>query len=190
MTRSLPTRLLHLLIAAAVIHQLVISLFMRGPGSPGQGYDLDFELHEFIGLASLGLLLIFWLWTVVRQREAGFFVLIPWFSSVRRQAVMQDVRLHLRAIGNRQFPHLADLSPFINAVHGLGLVLATTMAATGAIIYVLMGVDGTVNGPGAGALVAHRALANLVWAYLVGHASMALLHQAKGHAVLQRMFAV
>jgi cytochrome b561 len=37
-------------------------------------------------------------------------------------------------------------------------------------------------------LQAHRILANLMWAYVVGHAGMAVLHQVCGHRVLQRIF--
>jgi cytochrome b561 len=31
-------------------------------------------------------------------------------------------------------------------------------------------------------------MANLMWAYVVGHAGLAVLHQWMGHRVLQRMF--
>ncbi len=34
----------------------------------------------------------------------------------------------------------------------------------------------------------HQAEANLMWAYLVGHAAMALLHHFLGEATLRRMF--
>ena len=34
----------------------------------------------------------------------------------------------------------------------------------------------------------HKLAGNLMWAYLIGHASMALLHQALGDKVFSRMF--
>jgi cytochrome b561 len=188
MKRSLLTRLLHLLLAAAIIHQLAVSLVMQMPNPSGRRGTLGFEFHEIVGLLSLGVLAIFWVWTLVRRREHGFTVLVPWFSSVRRKAAMEDLSLYLGAIRKRVFPQPPDESPFARAVHGLGLLVATSMAATGAVVYVLMEANGKVTGLGAVALDAHRALANLMWAYLIAHASIALLHQMKGHSVLQRIF--
>jgi cytochrome b561 len=188
MKRSLATRLLHLLMAAAIIHQLVVSLFMQMPRPSRRSGDLAFDLHEIIGLASLGILLLFWVWTVIRRYEHGFSDLVPWFSSVRRKAAIEDLGLHLAAIRKGKFSQPAAASPFVSAVHGLGLLVATAMAASGTVVYVLVEANGAVTGLGAAALDAHRVLANLMWAYLIAHASMALLHQMKGHNVLQRMF--
>jgi cytochrome b561 len=55
------------------------------------------------------------------------------------------------------------------------------MAATGAWLY-------TQKVPGGIVLQVHRAFANLMWAFVIAHAGVALLHQVMGHAVLQRMF--
>jgi cytochrome b561 len=59
--RALPTRLLHLLLAAAIVHQLAINLLMQKP-EPGRPEKLGFELHQGVGLASAGILVIFWHW--------------------------------------------------------------------------------------------------------------------------------
>lgn len=66
-------------------------------------------------------------------------------------------------------------------MHGLGLLTALAMAATGAWLY-------TQSVPAGLVLQAHKLLSNLVWAYVVGHAGLAVLHQATGHRVLQRIF--
>jgi cytochrome b561 len=34
----------------------------------------------------------------------------------------------------------------------------------------------------------HGALANVMWAYLIGHAAMALLHQLLGEGILRKMW--
>ncbi|MBV8663819.1 MAG: cytochrome b/b6 domain-containing protein, partial [Hyphomicrobiales bacterium] len=34
----------------------------------------------------------------------------------------------------------------------------------------------------------HRLAANLMWAYVIGHASVAVLHQALGDDIFSRMF--
>ena len=41
--------------------------------------------------------------------------------------------------------------------------------------------------PGGLVLQIHKVLANLMWAYVIAHAGIALLHQAQGHDVLRRM---
>jgi cytochrome b561 len=80
--RSLPTRLLHGLLAAAIVYQLVGSLVMNAP-KPGMPANLAFELHESVGLATVGLLAAFWLRTLVRRRGAG---LRRSFRGFRRRA--------------------------------------------------------------------------------------------------------
>jgi cytochrome b561 len=65
MKPSLPTRLLHFLVVAATIRQLVISLFMQMPSSSGRSGSLAFAFHQIVGLVSLDILLFFWVWTTV-----------------------------------------------------------------------------------------------------------------------------
>lgn len=190
MTRSLAARLLHLLLAAAIVHQLVVSLFMQKPEPPGRPGNLGFELHESVGLASVGILVIFWLWTLLRRRQHGVPALVPWFSATRRRAVAADLAWHWAALKKGALPPPPEETPLASAVHGLGLLVATAMAASGAIVYATMGPDGALSGFGSGALSAHSLLANLTWAYLVGHASLAVLHQMKGHDTLKRMFSL
>jgi len=55
------------------------------------------------------------------------------------------------------------------------------MAVTGAV----MAVGGV---PGGTVLQIHKLLANLMWAYLIAHAGIAIMHQVQGRQVLQRMF--
>ena len=68
-----------------------------------------------------------------------------------------------------------------SAVHGLGLLTALAMGATGAWLY-------TLSVPTSLVLELQEAVANLVWAYVVSHAGLAVLHQASGHPALKRMF--
>ncbi len=71
-----------------------------------------------------------------------------------------------------------------SAVHGLGLVIASAMAASGASYFLLF--EGTSLG--SRVLGIHKFLANFMWAYLIGHASMAALHAMLGDDVFARMF--
>lgn len=69
-------------------------------------------------------------------------------------------------------PEHGPEAPLASAIHGLGLCLVTVIAGTGAF-YLLSG----ANSPEASGWImcAHTSLGNLVWAYLIGHAAMAVL---------------
>lgn len=179
MRRSLTTRLLHMLLALAILHQLLISLVMFGPRKGGLGW----QAHEVVGVAALAILTGFWLWTLLRRRETRPTQLFPWLSRSGRAALKADAADHLAALRRLRLPHGQD-SPIASAVHGLGLLLATAMALTGAAYFL----EGLV--PQAliwAAIFAHTTLANLMWAYLIGHAGLAVLHEITGQRVLRRM---
>ena len=128
MPRSLPTRLLHMLVALAVIHQLVVGALMRGPRHGG----LLWQAHQAVGIASLAILLAFWGWTLLRRGETRLFRLFPWLSARGRAGLAADLAAHLRALRRFRLPHGED-SPIASATHGLGLLAATAMAATGGL---------------------------------------------------------
>ncbi len=178
--RSLPTRLLHLALLTAVLWQLTASGLVERPriGRPG---NLFYRIHEVVGLTALGVVLAFWLWSAIRRREPHIAALFPWYSPPRVLAVIADLKAHLAQLREWRLPAAAAEMPLASAVHGLGLLTASAMAASGAWLY-------TENVPGGIVLQIHRALANLMWTYVIAHAGLAVLHQVMGHAVLQRMF--
>ncbi len=188
MKSSLTTRILHTALAVAIVHQLVVSWFMERPKPGGSPENLAFELHETVGLITLGLLALFWLWTMVRRREEGLSDLFPWFSKERRNRVFADIGTYRDSVVQRRLPSPEAATPLASAIHGLGLLVATAMAVTGAIVYAVMGADGSLSGNGRLVLELHEILSNLMWAYLIGHAGIAILHDVTGHRVLGRMF--
>jgi cytochrome b561 len=166
-----------------VIHQLVGSVFVERP-LPGEAPDRPYVLHQWVGMAGFGLVLAFWLWTLLRdRRETRLSQLVPWFSSARRRAVLRAVAATLRGLASGQAAS-EETHALASAVHGLGLATVTFMALTGASWLLLF------EGTPLGGLVLglHGLVANLMWAYLVGHAGVAVLHQALGSDVLSRMF--
>ena len=85
--RSYLTRLLHLAILMVVIHQLLTSTVMERP-MPGDDPELPYSLHTWIGTGGLFVLMLFWLWTLVRDRaEIRLSQLVPWFSPRRLQSI-------------------------------------------------------------------------------------------------------
>ncbi len=179
-TRSRLTRLLHLLLAIAIVIQLSLSLGMEPPerGVPG---DQLFELHEKTGLATLGLLAAFWIWSMLRTGETRLSVLLPWFSRERRREFFNDLGAHLRTLRTGTVL-LTEEKPFASGVHGLGLLIASLMATTGALGYFVPQTRFLLE--------VHETAAPLMWAYLLGHAGIAILHQLKGDALITRMFSL
>ncbi len=74
-------------------------------------------------------------------------------------------------------------------MHGLGLILMTSMAATGGVYpaQVWAGLQ-SAEPDGSLAMSVHFALANLVWVYLITHAGMAMVHHFARSAPLARMW--
>ena len=177
---SILTRILHLMLLLAVLHQLISSTFMEGP-KPGLPEDPLYELHQWGGLTSLGLVSLFWLWTLVRRGETSLGALVPWFSSARLAAVRTDLKLHGRALIRFRLPD-DRLGALASAVHGLGLLTVTTMAVTGAASLV------ATTALAEPIIEFHKIMANFMWAYLVAHASLAVIHHLGGSDVLRQMF--
>lgn len=180
------TRLLHGALALAVICQLLSSQIMQAD----DGGDWIFGIHQYAGLSALLLALGFWTHGALRRRGTPLGRLLPWASRARRGALGRDLLAHLRAARSyRPLDHDAgpDGDALASAIHGLGLTLITAMAVSGAVYYAV-----NTGNPDAGGLVGltievHEILANLVWAYLIGHSAMAALQHRAGRP-LARMW--
>ncbi len=189
MKHALPTRLLHFLMLATIIFQLVGSLFMLIPEPYGATGDLGYKLHQSVGLAGLAIIGAFWLWMLMRRAHGtAVGALIPWFSRARIKAVFGDLSVYFKAVKAGKLPAADKESPVASAVHGLGLLTATVLGLTGGVLYVMMGADGSLSPAGGLILSLHSGFGNLMWTYLLAHAGLALLHQVKGHGTLQKIF--
>ncbi len=187
--KTFATRLFHMALALAVISQLLSSLAMEAPRRDRAG-DLLFMVHEYSGLVTLALAIGFWLVIMTRRRGTAFGMLIPWFSVTRRAAFVADFQETYRAVRSLRLPEYKEESPLASAIHGLGVLLMTGMAGSGTI-YFLADIYGARDAllPDV-AIELHGLFANLVWAYLIGHALMALLHQLAGHARIRDMWSL
>ncbi|MDE2197603.1 MAG: cytochrome b/b6 domain-containing protein [Rhodospirillales bacterium] len=178
---SLTTMVIHLLVAASVVHQLFSSLVMHVPFRGGSG-GLLWQAHQAVGLSAIGVLTLFWLWMVVRRGETRWSRLFPWFTAAGWASLRGDAEEHLVSLRRLRLPTGHD-RPLASATHGLGLLCASAVAVSGL---------GWFLAPGTLlrwlALNIHGTLGNAMWAYLIAHAGLALLHQLGGEAILQRMF--
>jgi cytochrome b561 len=179
--RSNTTRVIHLLLLLAALHQLIGSQFIERP-MPGDAPAWPYVMHEYVGLGTLGVVLAFWVWTLLRHGETRLGRLFPWISASGVGAVLADIAAQGHRLAKGRLPDEGD-GTLASAIHGLGLLTITAMAVTGAGFFF---VDGTALGRSA--LAVHRLLANLMWAYLIAHAGLAALHQLLGADMVARMF--
>lgn len=165
------TRLNHAGLAIAIIVQLGSSQFMN----PDKGGNTAFEVHEYAGLTAFAFVLGFWIFSLVRQRGTPIIELLPWASTKHRTALWNDVRAHAASFRRFKLPAHQEASPLASAIHGLGLLLMTAMAASGTLYYFVNTGDPDAGGLVGAAMFVHKNLGNLVWAYLIGHAGIAVL---------------
>lgn len=151
--------------------------------APRPGYTENgfYEVHEFVGLATLSLVVAFWIWTALRRRETSLPALLPWFSMTHRNAVWTDVEKHWVHVKQFSLPSGSTETPLASGVHGLGLLTALAMGVSGALLF-------TQDMPGGLTLEFHKTVSTLMWAYVVGHAATAVLHELAGRRVFRRMF--
>jgi len=170
------TRLLHAGLALAIVSQLLTSLAMQGPDDVQAG-DILFQLHRYSGLAATVLAFGLWLTILLRSRGTDLGALIPWVSVRRLSALWQDIKVHGRGALNLRLPEHDPQAALPSAIHGLGLLLISAMAASGAVYFVQVGLGlHSAEPDGMIAMTVHLALGNLVWAYLIAHAGLAVLH--------------
>ncbi len=185
---SRATRFLHAGIAVSVIAQLGSSLLMVPP-LDDHVENTFFVIHEYSGLVSLALAIAFWVIVLVRRRGTPVSKLLPWFSPASRALLWQDIGEHWKTLRSRRLPGYESGAPLASAVHGLGLLLILSMAATGGLFYaaMLLGAKEEVLWVGLD-LEVHTLLATLAWTYLIGHAGVALLYRYVGQLALDKMW--
>ncbi len=180
------TRLLHMGLALIVSLQLLNSLIleMPKPSRPLSGFNAwVFESHEWLGMAALAIVLLHWGWSLWANGGYGIRHLLPW-NRAGRNGLMQDLgimkKLYLPAGGPKA--KLAGL------IHGLGLLAVTTMALSGAVLFIWMPENGRLMPVTGLAKEVHEFMSTFVWIYWGGHVGMGLLHHLKGHTILRDMF--
>lgn len=183
------TRLAHGALALAVIAQLASSQFMI-PEEPGKVANGAFEVHEYGGLAAFAFMLLFWVALTTRQYGTAPGTLFPWFSGERLSALWADTKSHVASLVRLKVPPYEPASPFAGAIHGLGLVIITLMAASGTLYYFVNAGDPDGGGLVALAMTVHRTFGNLAWAYLILHAATAVVYHFASDMSLRDMWSV
>ena len=184
------TRLFHAGLALAVVMQLATSLAMQGPDETQAG-DFLFQVHRYSGLFATIMAFALWLTILARYRGTELAALIPWFSGRRLVALLQDIKGHAGAALKLRLPEHHPQAALPSAVHGLGLLLISAMAVSGAVYFVQIALGlHSAEPEGMLAMTVHLALANLVWVYLIAHAGLAVLHHLLNGMRLSTMWSI
>jgi len=172
------TRLLHAGLATGVVLELLLQAVMRVPPGVGQGVDdwhrEAFELHSHFGPTVALLCLLHWVWICLPWSRPGVAYLFPWLRTDQRPVLGRE----FRALARLELPPQETLSPLAGTVHGLGLLAVTASVVGGTVSY--LGYYTRVPVPN---LVLHWASLELVvtswlvWAFVIGHVSMAAWHR-------------
>jgi cytochrome b561 len=184
------TRWLHAGLALAIPLQLLSELFMRRPKLGHLRTSAEtffFEMHEWFGLAACAIVVLHILWSAFGTAKGGFGRLFPYLSADGRKAIIDEIK-DIPGWLSGKLHETAEESALAGTVHGLGLLLVLGMATTGTVVF--FGMDELTGhmSPFVHAIEELHGLGgNLVWAYLIGHVGMVLLHRIKGHKLLERI---
>ena len=187
---SLATRLFHGALALAILTQLATSYVMDGPDEESAG-DLMFQIHRYAGLTATLLAVVLWLIILSRRRGTKLGALVPWFSGRRLAALWADTAAHFRALIRFRLPPFDADGALSAAVHGLGLLLISAMAVSGAVYFIEVWAGLHAAEPdGMLAMDIHFLLANLVWVYLIAHVGIAAIHHLMRSMRLSEMWSL
>jgi len=178
---DLVSRCLHTALATAVVLELLLQAVMHVPPGVGLGKDdwhrEAFELHAHFGPTVAVICTLFWLWIALPFSRPGIGYLVPWLYRAQRPALKRE----LAELTRLRLPPPHELSPLVGTIHGLGLLAVSGTVVAGSVSY--LGYYTSVHISSRmlhGSALALIALSRAVWAFVVGHVSMALWHRSGG----------
>jgi cytochrome b561 len=182
-------RFMHALIALAIVVQMVLTLFMEHPSarramSPTGA--LYFQGHEWVGLSAVTVLAINWIYRLSKWKREGQRRLFPWITRDGLVKLGGELRDFLRL----KWSAIPVDGALAGTIHGLGLLLASEFAVTGALLYILLWPANVVTPLAKQLMEVHQFMGPAMWTYLAGHGAMGVWHQFSGDGSLARMFSL
>ena len=181
------TRWLHAGLAFGITLQLLLSLAMEPPmpDKTVSGFArVAFDAHANLGIFTLAILIVHWIWQLSGHTPRGLSQLFPWFSADRPAAVLAEIKQLFAS----RFRDIPLESPLAGSVHGLGILAATVMAASGSVLYFGINENGAMTPPIHTVAEFHSFMATFMWIYLGGHVAMAAVHRWLGHRAISDIF--
>ena len=183
------SRVFHIALLLTVLAQLLTEQFMQVP-KPGEPIDLVagfiFSVHQMIGFIVLIIAITYLL--VIMDKLEHRTRLFPWLDRDLRAALLIEIKRDLPGWFTGKLPNPEQAHLIAGTVHGLGLLLATGLGMTGSIIFLGIKHDGSMPPAIHTLREIHELLGTMLWIFIIGHVSMAVIHQIKGHRVLQAIF--
>ncbi|MFQ5519089.1 MAG: cytochrome b/b6 domain-containing protein [Mariprofundus sp.] len=189
MSYERPVRILHFSLMITVMMQLLSEQFMQVP-KPGHVIDelgaLIFGFHQLSGFIVLIAAIVYLM--IVLDKDEGKQRLFPWLSSEGRCALWLEIRRDIPGWFKGKLRTPDEAHAIAGCVHGMGIMLTTALGLTGSMIYLGIEPDGAMPPPIKLIREAHEIMGLAMWIFVLGHVCMAILHQIKGHQLLQAMF--
>lgn len=211
MNYAQPIRILHSLLAIAMLAQLAIGELMDVPGIAGEDehtmlnlmpsafahggghgevivpVTTGFEVHEFLGLSIAGLLLIRLLLAFSSVPGAGWRELFPWLSSKGRKTLQSETATQIGGWMRGKLAPPEEGETVARAVHGLMLLSAFGIAIAGVALFFGWNEHGRQTELMEIIGEAHELLVGIFEALLAAHILAVILHQKQGHNILARI---
>jgi hypothetical protein len=168
---------LHGALATGVVIELALLSVMRVPPGVGLGvrdwHRTAFEIHCRVGPVVTVIWALHWLWICLPYARPGVGYLFPWWRRDARAMLLRELRGLLRL----ELPARDALSPLVGTVQGLGLCALSGSVVGGMLSYLayFRGVPMSDNFLHEVSLE-QLTMSGFVWAFFIGHVSMALRH--------------
>jgi len=167
--------------------QLLLSTVMAQPrpGKTRSAFELlTFGLHEKLGMVLLGVLFVHWTAWLLGKTQQGLGHFFPWWLPERRRSVYAEII----ELARFRLPDPETRNALAGAFQGLGIVIASSLAISGSIIFFAAEPDGSMGRTVHLIKEFHQTLGPAMWTYLVVHAGAVLAHVALGHKSLLAIF--
>ncbi|MDQ6957478.1 MAG: cytochrome b/b6 domain-containing protein [Mariprofundaceae bacterium] len=205
------TRLIHLFLAVFITLQLTGGELMDVPGSgkdhratslitPALAHEgtnqttvagsFLFEIHEYIGLFLVLIVLTRWVWGFMCRGNANWHTMFLWLTAQGRKELADDLRREPLSWLKGKLPEPTERDAIAKTMHGIMILTATGMVLTGLALYFGWNEQGNQTALVDGVGEIHETLSGILWTLLGGHVFMALWHQMSGHNVLGKMFSL
>jgi cytochrome b561-like protein len=168
---------LHGALATGVVIELALLSVMHVPTGVGLGvrdwHRQAFEIHCRVGPTVTLIWALHWLWICLPFARPGVGYLFPWWRRDRRAILVRELKDLLRC----KLPGRDGLSPLVGTVQGLGLCALSGSVAGGMISYLAYFRGMPMPDKFLHEVALEQIVMSwLVWAFFIGHVSMALRH--------------
>ncbi|MDQ6965802.1 MAG: cytochrome b/b6 domain-containing protein [Mariprofundaceae bacterium] len=202
-------RILHSLLAVAILLQLAVGELMDVPGMMDAAGEASlqnstafahtrhagviapvtagFEVHEFLGLSIAGLLLIRLLLAFSSIPGAGWRGLFPWLASDGRKALLSEAATQASGWMKGKLAPPEEGETVARAVHGLMLLTAIGIGIAGVALFFGWNEHGRQTELMEIVGETHELLVGIFEALLAAHILAVILHQKQGHNIVARI---